>query len=113
MRQVKTIIGELDLKWYNDTKKLMRNDLILTGFLTGHCRLRGHLKKLGIEENAMCRFCIEEVKTPIHLLTGCAAMFHKRKECFSRYCLTDRELNKVKPLAVLNCIKKTVLDVFL
>ena len=29
------------------------------------------------------------------------------------YCLTDRELNKVKPLAVFNFIKKMGLDVVL
>ena len=86
---------------------------MLTGFLTGHCRLRGHLKKLGIEENGMCRFCDEEVETPIHLLTDCRALFHKRKECFNRNCLTDRELNKVKPPAVHNFIKMTGLDVVL
>ena len=86
---------------------------MLTGFLTGHCQLRGHLKKLGTEENGMCRFCDEEEETSIHLLTDCEAMFHKRKEWFGRYCLTDRELNKMKPLAVLNFIKKTELDVIL
>ena len=113
MRQAKTIIGELNLKWYKDTRKLKRNDLrMVTGFITGHCRLRGHLKKLGIEENGMCRFCDEEEETPIHLLTDCGAMLHKRKECFNIYCLTDREINKVKPL-VLNFIKKTGLDVVL
>ena len=54
MRQTKTIIGELDLKWYKDTRKLKRNDLrMVTGFITGNCRLRGYLKKLGIEQNIM------------------------------------------------------------
>ena len=61
MRQAKTIIRKEDLKWYKDTRKLKRNDLkMLTGFITGHCRLKGHLKKLVIEENGMCRFCDEE-----------------------------------------------------
>ena len=86
MRQAKTIIGELDLKWYKYTRKLKRNYLrMLTGFLTGNCQLRGHLKKLCIEDNGMCRFRDEEEETPIHLLTYCGPMFHKRKECFSRY----------------------------
>ena len=68
MRQAKTIKCELDLKWYKDTKKLKRNDLrMLTGFLTKHQRLIGHLKKLGIEENGMCRFCDEKKETPIHI----------------------------------------------
>ena len=38
MRQAKTIIGKLNLKWYKDTRKLKRNDLrMVTGFITGHC----------------------------------------------------------------------------
>ena len=114
MRQAKTIIGELDLKWYKDSRKLKRNDLrMVTGFLTGHCRLRGHLKKLGIDENGMCRFFDEGEETLIHLLTDCGAMCRKRMECFNIFCLTDRELNKVKPLSVLNFIKMTGLDVVL
>ena len=33
MSQTKTIIVELDLKWYKDTRKLKRNDLMmLTGY---------------------------------------------------------------------------------
>ena len=114
MRKAETIIGELDLKWYKDTRKLKRNDLrMVTGSITGHCRLRGPLMKFGIEENGMCRFCVAEKETPIYLLTDCEALFRKRKKCFNTYCLTDRELNKVKPLAVLNFIKKTGFDVVL
>ena len=33
--------------------------------------------------------------------TFCNGVSKKREECFNIYCLTDRELNKVKPLAVL------------
>jgi len=29
---------------------------ILTGLLTGHCRLRGHLYKLGIVSSGVCRY---------------------------------------------------------
>lgn len=31
-----------------------------TGFLTGNCNLKGHLHKLGIRDDAFCRFCGDE-----------------------------------------------------
>ena len=37
----------------------------------------------------------------------------KREKCFSSYCLTDKELHKVKPLADLNFVKNMGLNVVL
>jgi len=46
----------------------------LTGFLTGHCRLREHLRTLGLEEDSTCRFCGEEPETPHLILLECYAV---------------------------------------
>ena len=77
---------------YQETQGKLHKD----GNRIPHGALRGHLKKLGIEENGMRVFCDEEEETPIHLLADCQAMFRKSKECFNIYLITDIELNKVK-----------------
>ncbi|KAL7723322.1 hypothetical protein ACLKA6_002448 [Drosophila palustris] len=43
------------------------------GYLTGHCSLRYHLKKLNLLETQTCRFCELEQETSEHILcdTGC------------------------------------------
>ena len=84
-------MSKLELKWYNATKKLERNDLrMLKGFLTEHDKIAGHLKKLCIEEKSVCRFCGDEEETPIHLLLNCGDMFRKKFQHL--YCPTDRAL---------------------
>ena len=103
-----TILGELDLKWYKATRKLEKNYLrILTGFFTGHSRLKG-LNKFGIKENGLCTFCD---KKDWHWTTGHVPQKEGMPQPLLPY--SDRELNNVKPLAVFNFIKKKVLDVVL
>ncbi|KAM8702159.1 hypothetical protein ACLKA7_000898 [Drosophila subpalustris] len=38
------------------------------GYLTGHCSLRYHLKKLNLSETETCRFCALEQETSEHVL---------------------------------------------
>ncbi|KAL7726535.1 hypothetical protein ACLKA6_001157 [Drosophila palustris] len=52
--------------------ELRKSDLrILTGYLTGHCSLRYHLKKLNLSETETCRFCELEQETSEHVLCEC------------------------------------------
>ena len=44
---------------------------ILVGLLTGHYRLNKHTSNLGLEEDALCRFCQEEEETAIQVLCHC------------------------------------------
>ncbi|CAH1107762.1 unnamed protein product [Psylliodes chrysocephalus] len=58
---------------------LSKNRLrIVTGILTGHYRLRGHLSKLRVVDDSECRFCEEEDETSIHILTECAVLQNPR-----------------------------------
>ena len=40
------------------------------GLRTGHCRLRSHMKKIGIEKLALCP-CELEAQTTAHVLQSC------------------------------------------
>ncbi|XP_017483511.1 PREDICTED: uncharacterized protein LOC108372329 [Rhagoletis zephyria] len=80
LRQAKHLLGGYNLTRYGETLNLSKGKLrIITGFLTGHCRLRGHLHKLGIWSNDLCRFCDVNEETPVHLLSECEAVERRRE----------------------------------
>jgi len=57
LRQAMGLLGSYNLKQFKQIITMEKNRLrILTGLLTGHCRLRGHLYKLGIVSRGTCRF---------------------------------------------------------
>jgi hypothetical protein len=54
---------------------LNRNQLrILSGLLTGHCRLKGHLFKLGLVNSIECDRCKQASETASHILCDCDAL---------------------------------------
>jgi hypothetical protein len=53
---------------------LSRNQLrIMTGLLTGHCHLKGHLFKLGLVNSPECNRCNQASETASHVLCDCEA----------------------------------------
>ena len=75
-----------------------RNELrILTGILTGHCKLRAHLRKLGLTDIGICRFCGEAEETSIHILTDCGALIHKRNRRLERHLLESESIPSLTP----------------
>ena len=67
-----------DYNHQQDTIRLLsRNDQTMIFLLrTGHCRLRSHMKKIGIERSAFCP-CGLEAQTTAHVLQSCP--LHKRE----------------------------------
>jgi hypothetical protein len=54
---------------------MSRNQLrIMTGLLTGHCRLKGHLFKLELINSAKCDRCKQASETAQHILCDCEAL---------------------------------------
>jgi hypothetical protein len=46
----------------------------MTGLLTGHCHLKGHLFKLGLVNSPMCNQCKQASETASHVLCDCEAL---------------------------------------
>jgi hypothetical protein len=49
----------------------------VVGLFTGHCRLKGHLFKLGLTDIA-CERCLEEDESVTHILRDCKAIDYLR-----------------------------------
>ena len=45
---------------------------------TGHCRLRAHLKRIGVSTDALCQ-CGQAEQTPSHVLQECPLLIEKRQ----------------------------------
>ena len=90
---------------------LSKNHLhLLTGFLTGHCRLKKHMLRIGVTDTDECRFCGEEEETPIHLVTECLAIASLRKECLGLETCRSEELASLKPSQILDLIRSLELE---
>ena len=75
MRQAKTLMGGYNGKRAKELLLHRRNDVrIITGILTGHCKLNSHLKKIGIGQEGECRFCGSAEESPQHILQECMAI---------------------------------------
>uniref|UniRef100_A0A224XSM0 ribonuclease H n=1 Tax=Panstrongylus lignarius TaxID=156445 RepID=A0A224XSM0_9HEMI len=107
LRQAKICLGNYNQKRSVACINLGKNKLrILTGFLTGHCRLRGHLTKLGLENDSTCRFCGEEGETPVHVLTDCAAVIQKRFRNLGSYQEEEEgNIPSLEPLGILGFLR--------
>jgi hypothetical protein len=41
------------------------------GLLTGHCHLKGHLSKMGLQDDPICERCLEADESAAHVLCDC------------------------------------------
>ena len=65
------ILGSSCLRW-------------LTGLVAGHGNFRYHLKKMGLIEDDICRLCLEEAETAVHILCQCPALASRRATVLGR-----------------------------
>ena len=80
-QKAKTLIRNkrlADFKHQQDTLHLLsrHEQTMIFRLRTGHCRLRSHMKKSGIEKSALCP-CGLEAQTTAHVLQPCP--LHKRE----------------------------------
>lgn len=79
---------------------------VSTGLLTGHCRLRELLGKLGIVSNEQCKCCELNRQTTEHLLTVCPALAIKRNVSLGKNFIEINEIRSTSPLRVIGLDKE-------
>ncbi|XP_073978772.1 uncharacterized protein [Rhodnius prolixus] len=83
---------------------------MIVGLLTGHCRLRKHMHRMGLADDSLCRFCQEEEETALHVLCQCEGLVWLRmlllgEEKPRPESFTQESLSSIKSL-----IKRTGLE---
>ncbi|XP_036341513.1 uncharacterized protein LOC118750890 [Rhagoletis pomonella] len=69
-------------------RELSREGLrTITGYLTGHCKLRYHLNKMGLSVETDCRFCGLAEETSEHILCDCPRIMNSRLMHLGNDCL--------------------------
>lgn len=87
-------------------KKLLllpKNEIrLITGLFTGHCPVKYHFKKLGLEDSDKCRLCESEVESAEHIICKCDALARFRLKHLGQTLLTPEEV-KGKTLRDILC----------
>ncbi|CAB0007833.1 unnamed protein product [Nesidiocoris tenuis] len=86
------------------------NIRVLTGVLTGHCPLRYHLNKMGLEEITECRLCGGGEETAEHLLCDCLAAAYARFRHLGSGLLQPEALQRVATKNILAFLKELALN---
>ena len=110
LRQSKEFItpcNQKSKKILNLNKKYLN---IYIGLITGHCPSRYHLKKLGLSQIDICRFCDCETETSKHILCDCSALSARRRQMLNRPILSPVEIWHENPSTVVDFILGIIPD---
>ncbi|KAK9512908.1 hypothetical protein O3M35_001219 [Rhynocoris fuscipes] len=82
----------------NLDKQAVRMIVVL---LTGHCRLNKHKRNLRIVVDDLCRYCLEEEESAVHILCHCEGLARLRFRIFGEAypqptSLTESSLARLK-----------------
>jgi hypothetical protein len=79
LKQAKGFLQGPSVRRTKELLKLTRNQLHrVTGLLTGHFHLKGHLFKMGLIDSPICERCLAKDKSATHILCDCAAIAYLR-----------------------------------
>jgi hypothetical protein len=86
--------------------KLNRNQLRwMTGLLTGHCHLKGHLFKMGLTGSPICERCLEKEESATHILCDCEAIAYLRFRHLGHYFMEQRDYQDAPIGQILHFIR--------
>jgi hypothetical protein len=73
-RHAKSVLKKPSARKAGELLNLSRDQLRMTGLLTGHCHLKGHLFKLGQVNSPECNRCKQASEMASHILCDCEAL---------------------------------------
>ena len=105
-RQARGFHKRLSAKRAGLLLSLSRNQLrILTGLLTGHCHLKGHLFKLGLVKSPECDRCKQATETASHIFRDCKALAALRFRYLGCYFIKPRDFKDILVSRILHFVQ--------
>jgi hypothetical protein len=80
---------------------------VVTGLLTGHNTLSGHLHLMGLTEQPIVQKCGAEDETPAHILCRCEALSSLRHMYLGSFFLEPEDIKSISLEAIWNFGKET------
>jgi hypothetical protein len=75
------------------------------GLLTGHCHLKGHLSKMGLENDPICERCLEADESAADVLCDCEALASLRFRHLGQYFMKPSDFYDAPIGKVLHFIR--------
>lgn len=95
-------INKFNEETTNQITARKKNDLrILTGLITGHCKLNKHLNRTGLRSDPDCELCGRSNETAQHILCECVALKQERNKHFNEDLIAPIEIWKLKPHKII------------
>jgi hypothetical protein len=106
LRQAKELISGPSAKRTRDLLKLNRDQLRwIVGLYAEHCRLKGHLSKMGLMSHSTCERCLEADESATHVLCDCEALAHLRFRYLGQFFMEPGDFYDVPIGKVLHFIR--------
>jgi hypothetical protein len=77
----------------------------MTGLLTGHCHLKGHLFKLGLVNSPKCNRCKQASETASHVLCDCEALATLRFRHLGHHFMKAGDFEDISVSKMLNFVQ--------
>ena len=67
----------------------------LIRIITGHCRFKLHMSRMGLSQETLCPLCESDFDTPYHFLCLCPYNAIRRHELFGNFVLSANEYSRL------------------
>jgi hypothetical protein len=74
---------------------------LIAGLLTGHCRLKRHMTRIGKANDDLCSLCLEDEETAEHILCECEAVASTRFRHFGQGYVSPAQYKEIPPRQIL------------
>jgi hypothetical protein len=106
LKQAKGFLQGPSVRRTKELLKLNRNQLQwMTGLLTGHCHLKGHLFKMGLTYIPTCERCLEKEESATHILCDCEAIAKLRFRHLGLYFMEPGDYHDAPINQILHFIR--------
>lgn len=112
--------GQAHSKWFLPTilTESTAKDVISSGkkriktlieIITGHCSLNKHMNRLDVRDSNICRCCLNEEETLLHLICECEAIVSQRIQYFREKKLRLTDVHQIPGTKLLGFFEETEL----